>query len=29
LANPVQVVLNGAGAATEAILNTDPQTVSF
>jgi hypothetical protein len=29
LANPVQVVVNGAGAATEAILNTDPQTVSF
>ena len=29
LHNPVQVVLNGAGAATEAILNTDPQTVSF
>jgi hypothetical protein len=29
LANPVQVVLNGAGAATEATLNTDPQTSSF
>jgi hypothetical protein len=29
LVNPVQVVVNGAGAATEATLNTDPQTVSF
>jgi hypothetical protein len=29
LANPVQVVLNGAGAATEATLNTAPQQASF
>jgi hypothetical protein len=29
LVNPVQVVVNGAGAATGATLNTDPQTVSF
>ena len=29
LANPVAVVLNGAGAATEATLNTAPQTASF
>jgi hypothetical protein len=28
LTNPVQVVVNGAGAATEATLNTDPQTAS-
>jgi hypothetical protein len=29
LHNPVQVVLNGAGAATEATLNTAPQEASF
>ena len=29
LANPVAVVLNGAGAATEATLNTAPQEASF
>ncbi len=29
LANPVAVVTNGAGAATEATLNTTPQTASF
>jgi len=29
LANPVQVVLNGAGAATEATLNTAQQTASY
>jgi hypothetical protein len=29
LTNPVAVVLNGAGAATEATLNTAPQTASF
>ena len=29
LANPVTVVLNGAGAATEATLNTAPQEASF
>ena len=29
LANPVAVVTNGAGAATEATLNTAPQTASF
>ena len=29
LAQPVAVVVNGAGAATEATLNTDPQTAGF
>ena len=29
LQNPVQVVTNAAGAATEVMLNTDPQTESF
>ena len=29
LANPVAVVVNGAGAATQATLNTAPQTASF
>jgi hypothetical protein len=29
LANPVAVVVNGAGAATEATLNTAPQAVGF
>ena len=29
LTNPVAVVINGAGAATQATLNTTPQTASF